>query len=106
MDKRTKSLLIGLALGDGHLNSRHGVSLEIEHGAKQKFYLDYKRKLISELLNTNEPNVYHNKNKNTFKISKGHRYFRVLRKWIYRDRVKVFTPQVLSKLTPEAIAIW
>ena len=80
MDKRTKSLLIGLTLGDGHLNPKHGVSLEIEHGEKQKFYLDYKRKLISELLNTNEPNVYHNKKKNTFKISKGHRYFRVLRK--------------------------
>lgn len=80
MDKRTKSLLIGLVLGDGHLNPRSGVSLEIEHCEKQKFYLDYKRKLISELLNINEPNIYHNKNKNTFKISKGHRYFRVLRK--------------------------
>ena len=41
MDKRTKSLLIGLALGDGHLNPNSGVAIEIEHGEKQKFYLDY-----------------------------------------------------------------
>ena len=42
MDKRKKSLLIGLVLGDGHLNATSGVALEIMHGAKQKFYLDYK----------------------------------------------------------------
>lgn len=80
MDKRTKSLLIGLALGDGHLNPNSGVALEIEHGEKQKFYLDYKKRLLSDLLNTTEPNIYHNKNKNTFKISKGHRYFKIIRK--------------------------
>lgn len=51
MDKRTKSLLIGLVLGDGHLNPRHGVALEIEHGEKQKKYLEYKASLISKLLN-------------------------------------------------------
>ena len=106
MDKRTKSLLIGLALGDGHLNPNSGVAIEIEHGEKQKFYLDYKRKLLSELLKTSEPNVYHNKNKNTFKISKGHRYFRIIRKWLYKDKAKVFTRELLSKLTPEAIALW
>ena len=49
MDKRTKSLLIGLTLGDGHLNPNSGVALEIEHGEKQKFYLDYKKRLLSDL---------------------------------------------------------
>ena len=80
MDKRTKSLLIGLVLGDGHLNPRHGVALEIEHGEKQKKYLEYKASLISKLINCPIPNIYHNKKKNTFKISKGHRYFKILKK--------------------------
>lgn len=106
MDKRTKSLLIGLVLGDGHLNPRHGVALEIEHGEKQKKYLEYKASLISKLLNCPIPNIYHNKKKNTFKISKGHRYFKILKKWIYKDKTKVFTKEMLSKLTPESIAIW
>lgn len=76
--KRKKALLIGLVLGDGHLNTRSGVCLEIEHSSKQLFYLEYKRKLISQLLNCQLPNIYHNKTKNTYKISKGHRLFRIL----------------------------
>lgn len=80
MDKRKKSLLIGLVLGDGHLNPRSGVALEIEHGHKQKFYIEYKAKLISELLNCQKPNLYHRITKDTYKLSKGHKYFRVLYK--------------------------
>lgn len=106
MDKRKKALLIGLALGDGHLNSHSGVTIEIEHGEKQKFYLEYKQKLISKLLSCKLPNIYHNKIKNTFKISKGHRYFRIIRKWLYKNQVKRFSKQLLSYLTPEALAIW
>jgi hypothetical protein len=78
MDKQKKSILIGLILGDGYLNTNSGVSLEIEHGEKQKFYLEYKAELISKLLNCKLPNIYHNLTKNTYKISKGHKYFRVL----------------------------
>lgn len=78
MDKQKKSLLIGLILGDGHLNARSGVCLEIEHDAKQKFYLEYKCALISKLLNCKIPNIYHNTTKNTYKLSKGHKYFKIL----------------------------
>lgn len=106
MDKRKKSILIGLILGDGHLNPRHGVSIEIEHGAKQLFYLNYKRKLIAEVLNCQEPNIYHNMKKGTYKISKGHRYFRVLYNWIYKNKIKFFSRKLLNKLTPESIALW
>lgn len=106
MDRIKKSLLIGLILGDGHLNPNSGVALEIEHGNKQQFYIEYKRRLIGKLLNCPSPNVYHNKRKNTYKISKGHRYFRVLYKWIYRNKVKKYSSKILSYLTPEAIAIW
>lgn len=79
MDKRKKSLLIGLVLGDGHLNPNSGVALEIEHGEKQKFYIEYKAELISQLINCSKPKIYYNKTKNTYKISKGHRYFKIIR---------------------------
>lgn len=106
MDKNKKALLIGLILGDGHLNNNSGVCLEIEHGHKQKSYIEYKAKLIAKLLNCKEPNLYYNKNKNTYKISKGHRYFRILYKWVYRNRKKLFSKEILKLLTPEAIALW
>lgn len=105
MDKNKKALLIGLVLGDGHLNTNSGVALEIEHSHKQEFYIEYKRKLIAKLLNCKEPNVYHNKKKDTYKISKGHRYFRVLHNWIYNGKKKKYTKRLLSYLNPEAIAI-
>ena len=50
MDKRTKTLLIALCLGDGHLSTNSGVSLCIEHCRKQRDYLTYKRELVAELL--------------------------------------------------------
>lgn len=106
MEKRKKSLLIGLVLGDGHLNTNSGVALEIEHGAKQKFYLDYKNKLLASLLNCKECKEYHRVKANTYKISKGHRYFRILHKWLYKGKEKHFSKKILSYLTPEAIALW
>ena len=80
MDKKKKSLLIGLILGDGHLNPRSGVALEIMHGSKQKFYLEYKNKLLAKLLKCKECRFYYRKSTDCYKISKGHRYFRILRK--------------------------
>lgn len=106
MDKRKKALLIGLVLGDGHLNANSGVCLEIEHGECQKSYIEYKAKLISELLNCKEPKLYYRKSKNTYKLSKGHRYFRIIRNWLYKDNKKRFTRKILNYLAPEAIAIW
>lgn len=106
MEKRKKSLLIGLCLGDGHLSTNSGTALLIEHGHKQLFYLEYKAKLIAKLLNCKDLNIYHRKNKNTFSLSKGHRYFRIIHKWLYYDKKKIFTKKILNHLTSEAIALW
>ena len=106
MEKNKKSLLIGLCLGDGHLSTNSGVTLQIEHGHKQLFYLEYKARLIAKLLNCKELNIYHRKILNTFSISKGHRYFRIIHKWLYYNKKKIFSRKILNHLTPQAIAIW
>ena len=106
MDKYKKSLLIALVLGDGHLNSNSGVSLEIVHGSKQKFYLEYKSKLLSKLLNCKEPFIYYRKSTDCYKISKGHRYFRILKNWLYVNKEKRFPKHILNHLTAEGVAIW
>lgn len=106
MDKRKKSLLIGLVLGDGHLNTNSGIALEIMHCEKQKFYLEYKQKLIAKLLNCKLPKIYYRKATNCYKISKGHSYFKILRKWIYNGSEKRFSKKILKYLNPESIALW
>ena len=78
MDKRKKALLIGLVLGDGHLNKSNAAALEISHCGKQKPYLEYKAKLIEELLNCKPLTIHKRKGREEYKISKGHRYFRVI----------------------------
>lgn len=104
--KRKKALLIALCLGDGHLSTNSGVSLYIEHSRKQRAYLDYKRKLISELLECPELKEYYRKDRDTFRICKGHRYFRYIYNILYKNKQKYFSKHLLSYLTPEAIAIW
>ena len=108
MDRKKKALLIGLVLGDGHLNPRSGVCLEITHSVKQKSYIENKAKLIAKLLNCKIPNLYHRKDNkhDEYKLSKGHRYFRILYKWIYPNGKKYFSKKILKYITPETVALW
>lgn len=108
MDRKRKALLIGLVLGDGHLNPRSGVCLEITHGIKQESYIKAKTNLIAKLLNCQPPKLYHrvDARHNEFKLSKGHKYFKILYKWLYPNGKKYFSKRILNYLTPEAIAIW
>ena len=107
MENLKKSLLIALILGDGHINKRDNC-LQITHSIKQKDYIDYKCKLLSKLLNCKAPNLYHrfDSKHNEFTLTKGHRYFRILRKWIYVNNEKRFSKNLLKNITPWAIAIW
>ena len=107
MERRKKSLLIALCLGDGHINKRDNC-LQITHSYKQKFYIEYKCKLLSELLNCKEPNLYHrlDSKHNEYKLTKGSRFFRYIRKMLYKDGEKRFSKNILKYITPEALAIW
>ena len=88
-----KSILIGLCLGDGYIYQgktikksglRH-CGILVKHGKNQEF---------------------NNSGFIGYKFSKGHKYFRILRKWIYKDNIKTFSTKLLNKLTPASIALW
>ena len=114
MNKRDKSILLALAIGDGHLEkiSRNAVRIAIKHSAKQKEYLLYKQSLLHSIIGGKKTTISKRTQVRTVNLltsygfKKGHRYFRVLRKWLYKDGVKTLSRNILNKLTPEAIAIW
>lgn len=106
MDKRTKTLLIALCLGDGHLSTRSGTALCIEHCRKQRDYLTYKRKLLSKLLRCQLPTEHYRKDRDTFRIVKGHKYFKSIYNLIYKNKIKRFSKKLLEYITPEGLAIW
>lgn len=106
MERTKKAILIGLILGDGHITSKG--DLNITHSIKQKEYIEYKAKLLEQLLSCKKINLYHrlDDKHNEFTLHKMHKYFKILRKWIYKNNIKTFSKKILDLLTPEAIALW
>lgn len=107
--RQKKSILIACVLGDGHLKKSTS-SLSISHCEKQLEYLLYKKELIEKILQCKsikvynvKPNVY---NTVCYSFEKGHKYFRILRKWIYKNNVKTYSKHILSYLDAQGIAIW
>ena len=125
MELRKKSLLIALTLGDGSLieqkkfkpQSKRNVVLEVQHGYKQLEYLKWKadlcRKVTGTLCNIKKK-IYKNKIINGvkredsygYKFISGHRYFKVLRKWLYPNNIKQLQKKYLKYLDLQGIAIW
>lgn len=110
-----KSILMGLALGDGYIYQgspikRNGLKhcgIVVRHGKNQKEYCQFKATLLEKCVNT--PVIVSEFNNNGFvghKFSKGHKYFRILRKWLYKNNIKTFSKKILNKLTPASIALW
>jgi hypothetical protein len=108
MNKEDKGILIGMCIGDGYLQpSKYTTVLKILHSQKQEEYIKYKAQLLSNILNK-EVKVK-NINNNGYpgvEFRKGHKYFRIIRKWLYNNNKKKITRFLLNKLTPKSIAIW
>jgi len=103
MKREKKALLIAMVMGDGYINERDK-SLKICHSSKQGAYIEYKRDLLHSLLGGKKPvlrGYVHLGTYPQFRFEKAHKYFRILRKWMYPDKYKH-----LKYLTPHAIAIW
>ena len=125
MELKVKSLLIALVLGDGSLieqkkykpKNKRNVVLEIQHGCKQEEYIKYKANICRRLTGTlcKIKKVEYKRTKINgisigssygFKFTSGHRYYKVLRKWLYPNDKKHFRRKYLNYLNAEGIAIW
>ena len=115
MNKKNKGILIGMIIGDGHLSQRKDKrwnytsnSIVIQHCLRQKEYLEYKAELLLSIFGGNKPNVrdFNNNGYPGCRLTKTHKYFRVLRKLIYPNNIKTISRNVLNYLNPQGIAIW
>lgn len=126
MELRKKSILIALCLGDGYITHQRQLRngkyytynyLEINHGAPQKEYIEWKAKLCTSITGR-KSTVRFKKRKAT--IIKGRQvteriaytftntapYFKILRKWLYPNNKKYLNKKYLNYLDPLGIAIW
>lgn len=113
MNNRKKAILIGMSIGDGYLShqksgNKYHSSIHITHSLAQKEFIIYKRNLLHSLIGGKLPQLryFNNNGYPGIKFSKGSKYFRVLRKWLYKENKKKISRFLLDKLTLEAIAIW
>lgn len=115
MKRDKKAILIALTLGDGYIRidsraKNNKGSLCLCHSKKQEEYLEYKVDLLHSLLGGSRPNIVqyvctlpNGISYPQVRSEKSHKYFRVLRNWMYPNK---YNPQCLKHLTPKAIAIW
>lgn len=116
MKQRKKALLIAFVLGDGyiHIDKRRPkaakLALKLCHTVKQREYLEHKVSLLHSVIGGNKPNIIDCTHRfpdgrayQQVRAEKSHKYFRVLRKWMYPNK---YDTLLLKHLTPEAIAIW
>jgi len=106
MKRNKKAILIAVVIGDGYIH-RRDLSLKLCHSKKQEEYLIYKRDLLHSLLGGKKPKINEyvhylgDKGYPQVRCEVGHRYFKVLRRWLYPNKY-----EYLTYLTPQALAIW
>ena len=120
MKKSKKSLLIACVLGDGYIaksSNSKSCTLEIIHSNKQKEYIEWKADLLRKATGKKIPLKEKIVAKRTiigketpellaYRITCTHKYFRVLRKWLYPNNKKKLSPKYIQYLDPLGLAIW
>ena len=124
MNREHRGILVGMTLGDGHLNVRkrkqkgkyeyESSELRIVHAIKQKDYLSHKAELVRKIFGgkhsvrdfTHAPPAAKGRSYKMCGFSKSHKYFKTLKSMMYPCGIKTYTRRVLDMLTPEGIALW
>lgn len=110
MNKEDRGFVVGCIIGDGHLRERDSsVTLSMVHCSKQKDYLEWKVKKLSRILSNGKAakiRKISNNGYDGYTWEKGHKYLRILYKWIYKNKVKTVSRYILNFLTAEAVAVW
>lgn len=114
MTKEEKDLLLAFTLGDGYvrLNGRNKKSglLQIVHSTKQRMYIEWKAKKLESIFKKpikihNYNSKFNGKSYDSLFIFKSHKYFRVLRNYLYKNGEKRITPTAIKRLSPLGLAI-
>lgn len=110
LTQRQKDILVGLLLGDGHLETQnHGRTyrLKVEHGSDQREYLNWLSDEFSEWIHR-EPyeKVRKNGDVNYGFTTYSHGSLRFYGKQFYPEGKKVIPKLIYRFLTPLSLAIW
>lgn len=113
MTERQREILIGLLLGDGHLetqNQGRTYRLKIEHSIKQKSYTDWLYREFHAWVLTPPQMKVVSLNGVTYQKywfnTVSHGVFRFYAHQFYREKKKVVPVFIKKWLTPLALAIW
>jgi len=117
MNRESRGILVGLALGDGYIHLQRDkrypdslptATLVIKHAARQRAYAEYKANLVHRVLGGKLPKVadIDNNGHPGIIFRKSDKYFRVIRKRLYSAGKKKITSQILDHLTDRALALW
>ena len=109
LSKRQRELIVGLLLGDGHLETFNGgrtYRLKVEHGAAQREYLEWLAKEFQESLLSG----WYEKRKGEKMVygftTMSHPALRFFGAQFYSDNKKRVPPLMKRLLSPLSLAIW
>ena len=113
LSKRQKEILIGLILGDGHLEKLYTPilgRLKVEHSYKQKDYVDWLydefRNWVGSKPKTRKVNVWGRLRKNYRFSTYGHRILGKFQERFYERKKKIVPNDLEKDITPLGLAIW
>lgn len=113
LSKRQKEILIGLILGDGHLEKLYTPTLgrlKVEHSYKQKDYVDWLyeefRNWVRSKPKSKRKKVWNKTYLNYGFLTYGHRILGEFQERFYRNRKKIVPKELEKDITPLGLAIW
>lgn len=111
MDAVLRGRLLGIAIGDGYINTtRNRSELVVAHGPKQRDYCEHKAALVKQAFggnfNVKDYASGPGGKYRSFKFTSSNPYWANLKSWLYPFGKKKYTRKVLDMLTPEGIALW
>lgn len=118
MTKKDKNLLLALAMGDGCIyrptdKRKLRANFRINHSVKQSEYLEWKKAQVERILDvsinthfqTCEDGSGSGKKHGVIFFSKTHRYFAILRKYLYRSGKKGVPIKAFNRIDDLGLAI-
>ena len=104
LSRRQHDLVIGSLLGDGYLvKTTRGYAFRVNHGPAQKNYVDWKYKILKNLVNSSPRFA----EKCYYFRTVSHPFFNQLREQFYCGRKKIVPCELIEKrLNPFILAVW